>query len=249
MGTVIITGGSGLIGSTLTIGLIRDGYQVFNLDLEPASFDGVTNLKCNLKSIEEIKISIGHIYEQVSHVDLLINNAGIDAKVDENINKTNRSARFSIDMNLLEDMYMVNMRAMIFLTSEVLNRNLSNRLTRIINIASVYSYVSPSPELYKGLENITRKSLEYVATKSFIPNFTRYVTSHFGEDMVVCNNVVPHGIVSKPTKRFKENWTILSPNKTLSSPIEVWEAIKFLANAPISVNGIDLKLDGGWTSR
>ena len=249
MGTIIITGGSGLIGSTLTTGLIREGHQVFNLDLEPAPFDGVTSLKCNLKSIEEIKISVSEIYSKVSHVDLLINNAGIDAKVDENMNSTKSNAKFSIDMDLLEDMYLVNMRAMIFLTSEVLNRNRNSRLTRIINVASVYSYVSPTPELYKGLNTFTRKSLEYVATKSFIPNFTRYVTSHFGEDLVVCNNVVPHGIVSKPTRRFKDNWNVLSPNKALSSPEEVWEAVKFLSNAPISVNGIDLKLDGGWTSR
>jgi NAD(P)-dependent dehydrogenase (short-subunit alcohol dehydrogenase family) len=249
MGVVIITGGSGLIGAELTQGLVRDGHQVFNLDLNPVSIKGVSNMQCNLKSIDEIKACLNKIYGHISHIDLLINNAGIDAKVDDNTYLTRSSERFSLNLELLEDMYLVNMKAMIFLTCEVLNRNLTNRLTRIINVASVYSYVSPTPQLYKGLESMTRKSVEYVATKSFIPNFTRYVTSHFGEDLVVCNNVVPHGIVSEPTRAFKDNWAALTPNKVLSSPFEVWEAVKFLSHAPISVNGIDLKLDGGWTSR
>ena len=60
---------------------------------------------------------------------------------------------------------------------------LKQKQGNIINIASVYGIVAPNLNLYKNKKNkqFFIKPIDYVISKSLIPNFTRYIATSYGK--------------------------------------------------------------------
>ena len=73
----------------------------------------------------------------------------------------------------------VNMTGTFIITQQVAKQMLIQKSGNIINVASTYSLVSPNQNLYNFNEedNQLFKPIDYVATKSMIPNFTRYLVA------------------------------------------------------------------------
>ena len=57
------------------------------------------------------------------------------------------------------------------------------------------------------------KPIDYVASKSIIPNYTRYLATHLSKNGIRANYVVPHGVENKNPQWFKDNFSKLSINK------------------------------------
>lgn len=78
MQVVVITGSAIGIGAALVDSYSASGAKVFALDLQPQSErTDVTNYQCDIAQSAEVEKVFQDIARRVSHVDLLINNAGV----------------------------------------------------------------------------------------------------------------------------------------------------------------------------
>ena len=120
----------------------------------------------------------------------------------------------------------------------------------IINVASTYSVVAPNQNLYdfgEGIQNF--KPIDYIASKSFIPNFTRYIATFYAVNNIRCNAIVPHGIYNNHPEEFLINFSKMSPLGRMCNREELEGPFLFLAsNASSYMTGQNLIIDGGWTA-
>ena len=150
----------------------------------------------------------------------------------------------SLDINLLGTINI----SQIFCEYFVKNKIKGN----IINIASTYSIVAPNIALYnKNLSSIKKmnKPMDYVISKSSIPNLTRYIATNYGRQNIRANCLVPHGIKNQHKKDFIKKYSNLSPMGRMSDVSEVIGPIIFLSTKASSyMTGSTLIIDGGWTA-
>ena len=120
----------------------------------------------------------------------------------------------------------------------------------IINVASTYSLVSPNQKLYDfGDGTIQYKPVDYIVTKSFIPNFTKYLATFYASDNIRCNAIAPHGIFNDHDEKFLQNFAALSPIGRMADKKEMTGPFTFLASDASSyMTGTTLVVDGGWTA-
>ena len=55
------------------------------------------------------------------------------------------------------------------------------------------------------------KPMDYVISKSSIPNLTRYIATNYGRQNIRANCLVPHGIKNQHKKDFIKKYSNLSP--------------------------------------
>jgi NAD(P)-dependent dehydrogenase (short-subunit alcohol dehydrogenase family) len=196
---------------------------------------------------EAVKLAV----EKFNKIDVLINNAAIDAKFDmEGSSKVNKSRFEFYPIDALRKSVEVNLIGTVIITQVVCRQMLKQGHGNIINVASTYSVVAPNQNLYdfgNGISNY--KPVDYIASKSFIPNFTRYIATFYAQDGIRCNAIVPHGIFNNHPEAFLKNWSKLSPMGRMCNREELNGPFSFLASDASSyMTGSVVNVDGGWTA-
>jgi len=262
---ILVTGGTGQIGSNISKVFLDNGAKVVFLDKDMSKKEEIINdLKNDSKdlsvnafffkldiSIEDecIKV-IRKIHQQFKKIDVLINAAAIDAKFDHSV-KDNFNKEFkNFPINLLIQSLQINQLGLIQITKEVCKYMSDSKQGNIINLGSIYSLVSPNHNLY-DFKNDQKsiKPIDYVISKSFIPNFSRYIATFYAKDGIRCNTLIPHGIIQNPRDDFVDNWKIISPIGRLCNIEELYGPFLFLASDASSyMTGATLIIDGGWTA-
>ena len=265
--TILVTGSLGLIGKEITKSLYDFGANLILTDIHDEDFyiknyqqklkniKGNNNQKIlykqaditNTKSILEL---IDFSEKKFNRIDTLINLAGTDAKIDDELNN-NLDSFENFPIELWEKSINVNVNGVFKITQSVSKHMKKNRSGNIILTASTYSLVSPNPNLYKDTNSKTKisKPIDYVASKSIIPNYTRYLATHLSKNGIRANYVVPHGIENKNPQWFKDNFAKLSPLNRMCNVNELCGPYVFLASKASSyINGASLVVDGGWTA-
>jgi NAD(P)-dependent dehydrogenase (short-subunit alcohol dehydrogenase family) len=261
---ILITGANGLIGREVADALGSAGADLMLLDV--SSEDGIDNYakelskKYSIKSksycaditnIDQISYIVNEIINSFRKIDVLINLAAIDAKFDENIDEIPKTAFEDFPLDLWNKSIEVNMTGTFNITQQVVRQMLKQKCGNIINVASTYSLVSPNQNLYKfdGEDRQLFKPVDYVATKSMIPNFTRYLATFYGKSGIRVNTIVPHGVVNNAPDKFIKNFSKLSPLGRMCSKEELRGPFIFLASDASSyMTGSTLVIDGGWTA-
>ena len=200
---------------------------------------------------ESCRDTVAAIVEKFGKLDVLINNAAIDAKFDhENQNTVNHSRFENYPIQLLQNSVNVNLTGTVLITQQVCRQMLKQTSGNIINVASTYSMVAPNQALYDyGDGEQQFKPVDYIASKSFIPNFTRYLATFYARDHIRCNAIVPHGIFNGHDDQFIENFAKLSPLGRMCGCEELIGPFTFLASdASAYMTGSLLTVDGGWTA-
>ncbi len=262
---ILVTGAFGLIGKQVSKAYLKNGAKVilaghnkgkiekikteFAKDFNLENFF-VTNLE--LTDSDDIKRCLKESVDRFSKIDVLVNNAAIDAKFDKkNLTSVNMSRFENYPIELVKRSMEVNVIGTIEMTQEMCKQMLKQGFGNIINVASIYSLISPTQELYDfGGEKINYKPVDYVASKSFIPNFTRYISTFYGKENIRCNAIAPHGIFDNHDEPFLKNFEKLSPVGRMCKIGEMDGPFIFLASDSSSyVNGITLTVDGAWSAR
>ena len=258
----LITGGAGLLGFEHAFALLETGAKVIITDLNREDLEKtkdnlikhfpekmidiqVMNV-ANEKDIIDIKNKFQN--ESIS-VDILINNAAIDPKVNnESIENSSRLENFNLnDWNLQIEVGLTGA----FLCSKVFGFHMSkNKGGVILNIASDLSVISPDQRLYAkdGLSEDLQpvKPVTYSVIKSGLVGLTKYLSTYWADKGVRCNSLSPGGIYNDQDKTFKEKIEKLIPMGRMAEKSEYRASIQYLcSDASKYMNGQNIVIDGG----
>ena len=268
----LVTGGGGLLGLEHAKALINSGASVVITDLNSTILEHAKKELENYYSVTNITPSINYYVMDVTSLDsiinvkekllqkgidinILINNAAINPKVDKNYQKNSNEYSRLENFSLNE----WNMQIAVGLTGAFLCSKIFGKLMAqnnkggvIINISSDLSIISPDQRLYKK-ENLSEdlqpvKPVTYSVIKHGLIGLTKYLSTYWIRHGVRCNALSPGGIYVDQDENFLSKIKLLIPMERMAKVDEYHSAIQFLcSDASSYMNGHNLIIDGGRT--
>lgn len=237
---IIVTGGSGLIGSHIVQTLKKEGAIVINAEINIETDFSLGNYKCDITDEKSILNLVSDVYSMYNKIDGLVNNAyprtkDWGAKFED---VTIESWRKNVDMQ---------MNSVFLLSQTVLKYMKKQKSGSIVNIGSIYGVVGNDFTIYEGYGGTSPAA--YSAIKGGIINLTRYLASYYGKYNIRINCVSPGGIKDEQDLSFIERYEYKSPLKRMGYANEIAPPVAFLLSEDSSfITGHNLMVDGGWTA-
>jgi NAD(P)-dependent dehydrogenase (short-subunit alcohol dehydrogenase family) len=237
---ILVTGGSGLIGSAIIKDILKKGGMPINLDLNTNTDLDNLQFCLDLTNDQSVIDAIITIKSKFGKIDGLVNNAY--PRTQDWGNKFEDilldSWRKNIDIQL---------NSCFVITQAVLKQMKIQKSGSIVNVASIYGVVGNDFTIYEGTS--INPPAAYSAIKSGLIGLTRYLASRFGEENIRVNCVSPGGIFDNQPSRFVGNYEKKVPLKRMGTPDDISPAISFLLSDEAKyITGHNLIVDGGWTA-
>jgi D-xylose 1-dehydrogenase len=239
---VVITGGGSGIGAVMVEAFVRQGAQVFFLDIErDASVALAARLcdepippkfyYCDLTKLDSLATTLGEIEQSAGSVEILINNAANDTRHSvENVTPDNWDQSIA-----------VNLRHHFFCAQAVARGMQRSGGGVILNLGSI--------SWHRALPDLTL----YMTAKAAIEGLTRGLARDLGRDGIRVNSIIP-GAVRTPRQTLlwhtpAEEAKILAGQclQRRVEPEDVAALALFLASDSASAcTGRDYFVDAGW---
>lgn len=236
MKRVLITGGSGGIGSSCVEKFAEEGYAViftYRTNKAAASLlserTGAGFVACDLADPAETTKAIAETIDRLGGIDILVNAAGI--------------AEIKLFTALSEEdwgrMLNTNLSSVFRVTRAVAPLMIAAHRGAIVNIGSMWGKTGASCEVH------------YSAAKAGLEGFTKALAKELGPSGITVNCVEP-GVIDTPMNALLDDGTLRAlaeetPLCRLGTPRDVAEAVFFLASEKASfITGQILGVDGGF---
>ena len=234
----IITGSSSGIGKAMAEKISEKGAKVVVSDInvekgeKVAEKIGGTFIKCDVSSKKEVDKLVEETVEKYGKLDIIVNNAGVGSMSSiEDMDKDEWEMIRSID---LDGVVYGCMAAA---------PHLKETEGAILNIASIYGLVGDVG------------ATAYNAAKGGVVNLTRSVADDLAQYNVNVNSICP-GFVRTPMieeamadENFRNHILGDTPLGRVAEPEEIANVAAFIVSDEASyVTGVNLPVDGGWTS-
>jgi 3-oxoacyl-[acyl-carrier protein] reductase len=221
--TALVTGAGRGIGRAAAEALAASGLRVLGLDREFSDSPAFERVIYDLTDLA----GIPRLLEKLGRVDVLVNNAGIQAALP--IERYTDEAR--------SRMLRVNLEAPVELIRAASKGMLERRCGRIVNLASVAAYTAHT-------------DLWYGVTKAGIVSFTRSFAAYLGPHGIQVNAVAPGPVDTELLKNAQPERVAQLMRavytKRVGRPEEIAEAIRWLAlDAPEILNGAVIDVTDG----
>lgn len=250
--TILITGGSGHLGSAMSEGLAKHGATViiaskskekncaFAAQLTEKYQTTCFGEYIDISNLESVNTCISSTIKAFGKIDVLVNNGyyGSSGKIEE---MSEEIWKKGIDGSI---------NTVFNCVHAILPHMMKQQSGNIINIASMYGTVSPDPSIYgdSGFNN----PANYGAGKAAVIQFTKYLACHYGNKGIRANTISPGPFPSKTVQKNDEFIMNLSkkiPLGRIGSPSDLEGPIVFLASDASSyMTGQNIVVDGGWTA-
>jgi NAD(P)-dependent dehydrogenase (short-subunit alcohol dehydrogenase family) len=260
----LITGASGLLGQQHAHALLESGATVILTDISMEKLQLAKNKLCRSFRSELVVIKVMDVTkkddivlvseelgDQGLRLDILVNNAAIDPKVDKDkgLKESSRLENFTLDQwNLQVNVGLTGA----FLCSQVFGSKMSSdgRGGVILNIASDLSVFSPDQRLYaeEGRPDNRQpvKPVTYSVIKTGLIGLTRYLATYWSNQGIRCNALSPGGVFNAQDDTFVARLTNLIPLNRMASIDEYRSTIQYLcSDASAYMNGQNIVVDGG----
>src|SRR5262249_49346318 len=149
------------------------------------------------------------ILKKYKHIDVLVNNAAINDKVENSSNGLSASRFENYPLEMWNRSLQVNVTG-VFLCSQIFGSVMAGQESgSIINIASTYGIVAPDQSVYRN-ENgkqMFYKTASYPVTKGAVISFTKFLASYWGNKNVRVNALSPGGVENGQDNYFKKNYS------------------------------------------
>ncbi len=236
---VLITGGNGFLGHYFVSALKNAGATVIVTDRDNAE------INLDVTSKESISRAFEEVLKQHSKIDIVINNAAIDAKFDPSADQ-NAKLFENYPEELIKKSLEVNLLGYTLVAQEAVRRMLPQQSGNIINISSMYGVVGPDQRIYP---NGTQKPVDYFITKGGVVMLTKFLATTYGSKGIRANTLTLGGVFKEHGKEFTDAYGARTPLGRMANPEEVGGPLVFLASDDSSyMTGANLIVDGGLTA-
>ena len=236
MRTVLITGGSRGIGAEAVRAFCAAGYRAAffyrasrEAALALAQQTGAHAIQCDVSQSSSVKAACEDALRVLSHIDVLVNNAGIaQQKLFTDI--TDEDWQRMLDVNLSGAFYA---------SRAVLPGMISRRHGRILNVGSIWGQVGASCEVH------------YSAAKAGLIGLTKGLAKEVAPSGVTVNCLCPGVIETDMLSSFTPEDLALLADETpvgrLGTPQDVAHALLWLADEKASfITGQVIGVNGGF---
>lgn len=238
---ILISGTSGLLGSSLTKLFLELGSKVIGIDIKKQNIKhkNFFHLSFDISNEKKVKDSLKKIIKQFKKIDVIINNAGISFF-------TKFEQRTKLEMNKT---FNVNIIGTINLCKNyfILHKKLSLKQCKIINIGSIYGSLSPDFRIYGKKDNFN--SEVYGITKAGVTQLTKYLAAMMASNNINVNCMSPGGILNeknKQNKKFINKYSKRVPMNRMAKVNDFHTCILFLASENSNyITGQNILIDGG----
>ena len=262
----VITGGAGLLGmqharalaeaGAIPILVDIDGKKVKKAALlinEEYDIDSI-GIKTDITKISDIKkLSDLIINNTYGTIDILINNAANNPKIEKNNNEGTWDRFEELSLETWNKDLSINLTGA-FLCSQVIGTEMAKRKKGVIlNIASDLGVIAPDQRIYKkeGIPDNKQhvKPVTYSVSKFGLIGLTKYLATYWANKNIRVNSLSPAGVYTNQPEDFVKKLSNLIPMNRMAIVDEYKGAIVFLcSDASSYMTGTNLIIDGGKTS-
>lgn len=257
----VITGGAGLLGKEHAAAIAGAGGTVVLADVsgeraEEAACNHarqfatpVWGARVDITSHHEVHSFSEQVLGRFGRIDILINNAANNPKVESGMDKTfSRLENFPLsqwDADLAVGLTGT------FLCSQVLGTEMARRGKGVIlNVASDLAVIAPDQRIYRqpGMPEDQQpvKPVTYSVVKTALLGLTRYLATYWANAGVRVNAICPGGVFNGQPKGFVDLVTDRIPMGRMARADEYRGAVLFLcSDASSYMTGSNLIVDGG----
>ncbi len=249
----IVTGGRGLYGASISLGLCEMGASVviasrsgekceeYAASLREQGYDAV-GMSLDLGSDESIKRLVADVIERYGKIDILVNNA---------VDRSNNTPLNTATRQKLQDSANTNLQGQILLSQAVLEHMIPRGKGSIINVSSMRGLDCPHFPFYP--EGWGDQPVNYTTEKWALVGLTKYMAGRYGQYGIRVNCIAPGGfnpaLTDDPKKKaFAKTYIENCPLHSWANEDDIKGPVAFLASdAANYVTGATLVMDGGWT--
>ena len=235
---IVVTGGSGLLGTAMINDLKLKGATALNFEVNQLDDLNEGIIGCDVTNEISVKRALDLIIDKFGRIDGWVNNAyprtaDWGNKFEE---VSLKSWQKNVDFQL---------NSVFLCAQKVLEIMKNQKRGAMVNMASIYGILGPDFSVYKG--TAMTMPAAYSAIKGGVVNFTRYLASYYATYGVRVNCVSPGGIFNDQNNIFVKQYENKVPMGRLGKPKEVAGPVSFLLSDESSyITGHNLMVDGGW---
>jgi NAD(P)-dependent dehydrogenase (short-subunit alcohol dehydrogenase family) len=219
---IILTGADGFLGKNISEYLASINHDVLGLDL---------NFGHDLSNESFVR---GWFTDHAA--DVLINCFAINDHVSP---QNQRQGFLDIGLRNFEAFLSVNVTSLFSVCREFIR---NNHTGKIVNFSSIYSLVSPRPDLYAGGE----KNIGYGVSKAAVNQITRHLAVHAAPNFSV-NTIVLGGVFNQQNSDFVNSYSEKVPLGRMGNPSDLFPVLEMLISSGSGyITGSEILVDGGW---
>ena len=257
----VITGGNGLLGRQHAEAIAGAGGIPVLADIRANEGDQESRewkerfgeqafaFQTDITDPDSVKNLLAAVLEKFDRVDILINNAANNPKMENKADVEFSRLEFfpleqwDADLN-------VGLKGA-FLCSQVIGSEMARRKHGVIvNVASDLAVIAPDQRLYRktGLPEDQQpvKPVTYSVVKTGLVGLTRYLATYWADCGIRVNAISPGGVYNNQPDDFVARLSQLIPLGRMANANEYQAAILFLcSDASSYMTGTNLVIDGG----
>jgi len=209
-------------------GISRNITPINEIQVSSSSKGSIKGYSCDISDGENVKELVSKVLEDLGHIDILINNAGIT--------KDTLLARMTEKQ--WDDVLKVNLKGAFNCTRQIIRPMLKQKFGRIINIGSVVGIMGNT-----GQAN-------YVASKAGLMGLTKSSAQELAKRNITVNCIAPGYITTDMTENLSEDLKSQMkksiPMGRFGTPKDVATLALFLASDESGyITGQTITVDGG----
>lgn len=244
---VVITGGSGHVGSSLAEAFLAHGSFVMTVDIAKSPDLGEVegrhqHLTVDLTDLVEVADLPSRVLAAFGRLDVVVCAAafvGTSATDGWNVPFLKQ------DESIWSDVLKVNLTSNFTLIKAASEPLAAHGAGSVIFVSSMYALVAPQPLLYEGLP--INNPAGYAVSKAGVTQLARWLSTAMAPDVRV-NSVTPGGVSRSQDPEFVRRYEERTPMARMATEYDLVGPVLFLASdLACYVNGHDLVVDGGYS--
>lgn len=237
---ILITGCNGQIGLKTSNLFLSLGAKVYGFDIKQSKINNKNffYIKTDITKNKTLRKNIDKIFKKEKKIDIVINNAA--TSIYTSIEKRNDKELSKVyGLNVLSA---INVIKYFYINYKKYNLKTAS----IINIGSIYGFLSPEFKIYKNGERFSAEI--YGASKASIIQITKYFAVLFAKNNIRVNTISPGGILNTKlqSKKFIKNYSKRVPLNRMANVEDLYTAIMYLSSDFSKYGtGQNIIIDGG----